>query len=141
MREVLLKDYLFEIGFELSDLDPKGEIIFIDNLGGRVYWTRFKKGVSLVRLFQRPKKIDVMLNLRDDRDYKIKFDSSLDRPEFVGLINNELDEFPYDSWLSFTHERNTSSANFNFSVKNEKYYSEVSYITLTFITEVSLQLN
>ena len=56
MREVLLKDYLFEIGFELSDLDPKGEIIFIDNLGGRVYWTRFKKGVSLLRHFQRPKK-------------------------------------------------------------------------------------
>ena len=141
MREVLLKDYLFEIGFELSDLDPKGEIIFIDNLGGRVYWTRFKKGVSLLRLFQRPKKIDVMLNLRDDRDYKIKFDSSLNRPEFVGLINNELDKFPYDNWLSFTHERNTSSANFNFSVKNEKYKSELSYIALTFITEVSLQLN
>ena len=141
MREVLLKDYLFEIGFELSDLDPKGEIIFIDNLGGRVYWTRFKKGVSLLRHFQRPKKIDVMLNLRDDRDYKIKFDSSLDRPEFVGLINNELDEFPYDSWLSFTHERNTSSANYHFSVKNEKYKSELSYVALTFITEVSLQLN
>ena len=141
MREVLLKDYLFEIGFELSDLDPKGDIIKIDNLGGRVYWTRFTKGVSLVRLFQRPKKIDVMLNLRDDRDYKIKFDSSLDRPEFVGLINHELDQFPYDNWLSFTHERNTSSANFNFSVKNEKYNSEVSYIALTFITEVSLQLN
>ena len=141
MREVLLKDYLFEIGFELSDLDPKGEIIKIDNLGGRVYWTRFTKGISLIRVFQEPKKIDVMLNLRDDRGYKIKFDSSLKRPEFVGLIGNELDEFPYDSWLSFTHERNTSSANFNFSVKNEKYYSEVSYITLTFITEVSLQLD
>tara|TARA_A100001015_G_C14975671_1_gene707143 strand:+ start:558 stop:983 length:426 start_codon:yes stop_codon:yes gene_type:complete len=141
MREVLLKDYLFEIGFELSDLDPKGEIIFIDNLGGRVYWTRFKKGVSLLRLFQKPKKIDVMLNLRDDRDYKIKFDSSLDRPEFVELINNKLDEFPYDSWLSFAHERNTSSANYYFSVKNEKYKSELSYIALTFITEVSLKLN
>ena len=141
MREVLLKDYLFEIGFELSDLDPKGEIIFIDNLGGRVYWTRFKKGVSLVRLFQRPKKIDVMLNLRDDRDYKIKFDSSLDRPEFVELINNKLDEFPYDSWLSFTHERNTRSANYYFSVKNEKYKFELSYVALTFINEVSLQLN
>ena len=141
MREVLLKDYLFEIGFELSDLDPKGEIIKIDNLGGRVYWTRLTKGISLIRVFQEPKKIDVMLNLRDDRGYKIKFDSSLKRPEFVGLIGNELDEFPYDSWLSFTHERNTSSANFNFSVKNEKYYSEVSYITLTFITEVSLQLD
>ena len=141
MREVLLKDYLFEIGFELSDLDPKGEIIFIDNLGGRVYWTRFKKGVSLLRLFQKPKKIDVMLNLRDDRDYKIKFDSSLDRPEFVELINNKLDEFPYDSWLSFAHERYTSSANYYFSVKNEKYKSELSYIALTFITEVSLKLN
>ena len=141
MREVLLKDYLFEIGFELSDLDPKGEIIKIDNLGGRVYWTRFTQGISLIRAFKEPKKIDVMLNLRDDRGYKIKFDSSLQRPEFVGLINNELDEFPYDSWLSFTHERNTSTANYYFSVKNENCNFEVSYTALTFITEISLQLD
>ena len=80
-------------------------------------------------------------SLDNVKSFKIKFDSSLDRPEFVELINNKLDEFPYDSWLSFAHERNTSSANYYFSVKNEKYKSELSYIALTFITEVSLKLN
>ena len=141
MREVLLKDYLFEIGIELSDLDSKGEIIKIDNLGGRVYWTRYTEGVSLVRLFQKTKKIDVMLNLRDDRGYKIKFASSLYRPEFVGLIDNKSDNFPYDNWLSFTHQRNISSSNFNFSVKNEAYFSNISYTALTFITETYLQID
>ena len=141
MREVILKDYLFEIGFELSDLDPKGEIIKIDNLGGRVYWTRFTKGVSLIRAFQKPKKIDVMLNLRDDRGYKIKFDSSLHRPEFGGLIDNQADKFPYDAWLNFTHDRNQNSSNFNFSVKNDEYQSKISYISLTFITETYLRLD
>ena len=141
MREVLLKDYLFEIGIELSDLDSKGEIIKIDNLGGRVYWTRYTEGVSLVRLFQKTKKIDVMLNLRDHRSYKIKFASSLYRPEFVGLIDNKSKNFPYDNWLSFTHQRNISSSNFNFSVKNEAYFSNISYTALTFITETYLQID
>ena len=141
MREISLKEYLFEKGFELFDLDSKGEVIKIDNNGGRVYWTRFSKGISLIRLFQTAKKVDVMLNLRDDRGYKIKFSSSLYRPEFVGLIDNQSDKFPYDSWLDFTHERNISSANFYFSVKNEKYYSKISYIALTFITETFLQID
>lgn len=142
MREILLKDYLIEKKFDFTDFDKKAEFIKVGLEGNRAVWESVNDGGLISKFFKKTKKLDIVTNLRDDRGYKIKFNSSLRRAEFLGLIEFNYEQFEFDEWLSFIHRREKNIKNTSFFLRGGMMGQEtISYIALTFINEIYLKLN